>query len=224
AKRVSELLAQSIPPQRSSLVMRVPPVPPPDPSQPSELESRRSRLPRSLWLPAFLAGLFSCVYNFAYVTEFVLFAVYFKEQHNWHSATWAGVAQSSGDILAAVVLQFIARFAPPSPEKEQAGFDAGGATSACYSISAKPYNLVWFCLWWVVLCLGMTVPNLPVVIVSQFVMGTLYVTCIQGATKLNTYYSLGDANVFISLQLIKLNAEAVGMSVATLTAMVLYDQ
>ena len=70
----------------------------------------------------------------------------------------------------------------------------------------------------------MTVPNLPVVIVSQVVMGTLYVTCIQGATKLNTYYSLGDANVFISLQLIKLNAEAVGMSLATLTAMVLYEQ
>ena len=201
------------------------PPPLPVPAEKSaEAESPQSRLPRSLWLPAFLAGLFSCMYNFAYVTEFVLFAIYFKEQHNWHSATWAGVAQSSGDILAAVILQLIARFAPPSPEKEQAGFDAGGATRAWYSISAKPYNLVWFCLWWVVLCLGMTVPNLPVVIVSQVVMGTLYVTCIQGATKLNTYYSLGDANVFISLQLIKLNAEAVGMSLSTLTAMVLYEQ
>mmetsp|Transcript_119136 Transcript_119136/g.282689 ORF Transcript_119136/g.282689 Transcript_119136/m.282689 type:complete len:126 (-) Transcript_119136:86-463(-) len=70
----------------------------------------------------------------------------------------------------------------------------------------------------------MTVPNLPIVICSQVLMGTLYVISMQANTSMNTFYSLGDADVFLTLQLVKLNSEALGMSAATLTAMLLYSE
>jgi len=55
-------------------------------------------------------------------------------------------------------------------------------------------------------------------------MGTLYVISMQANTSMNTFYSLGDADVFLTLQLVKLNSEALGMSAATLTAMLLYSE
>ncbi|CAE7586582.1 unnamed protein product [Symbiodinium sp. CCMP2456] len=212
-------IAGAVPCQRSSLV--VPDRLAPACGHQSGDIPAKSRLPRNIWLPALLCGFFSFVYNWAYVVEYVLFAIYFREQHNWNSATWAGVAQSSGDIMAAGILQLIARLAPPSPEKEEAGFNSGFAKKVCYSLTAKPYNLVWLCLWWVIFCLGMTVPNLPIVICSQVLMGTLYVISMQACTSMNTFYSLGDADVFLTLQL---NSEALGMSAATLTAMLLYSE
>ena len=215
-------IAGAVPCQRSSLV--VPDRLAPACGDQSGDTPAKSRLPRNIWLPTLLCGFFSFVYNWAYVVEYVLFAIYFREQHNWNSATWAGVAQSSGDIIAAGILQLIARFAPPSPEKEEAGFNSGFAKKICYSLTAKPYNLVWLCLWWIILCLGMTVPNLPIVICSQVLMGTLYVISMQANTSMNTFYSLGDADVFLTLQLVKLNSEALGMSAATLTAMLLYSE
>ncbi|CAE7372429.1 unnamed protein product, partial [Symbiodinium sp. CCMP2592] len=209
--RLSMLLAETRPPNRNSLVL----IP---------VQTQKGKLHRDLWFPAFLLATFSFMYNCAYVGEWALFAIYFKEQHNWDSATWAGVAQSSGDILAAVILQILARVAPPSTEKEEAGFKAGGAKKLWYAISSKPYNAVWCCLWWVLLSAGMTVPNLPVVVLSQVLMGTLYVISMQTTTRLNTFYSLGDPDVFLKLQLVKLNSEAVGNAIAVVTAMVLYER
>ncbi|CAK9117269.1 unnamed protein product [Durusdinium trenchii] len=62
------------------------------------------KLPRDLYLPAFVIMLSSFNNNASYGVEWSTFAIFFKEQHGWESATWAGICQTAGDLLAAVIM------------------------------------------------------------------------------------------------------------------------
>ena len=58
--------------------------------------------------------------------------------------------------------------------------------------------------------LGMMSPWLPLTIVAQVFMGSSYVYSSKWSTDMNLFYSLGDSNVFLTLQVYCRNAEAIG--------------
>ena len=53
-------------------------------------------------------------------------------------------------------------------------------------------------------------PWLPLTIVAQVFMGSSYVYSSKWSTDMNLFYSLGDSNVFLTLQVYCRNAEAIG--------------
>ena len=42
---------------------------------------------------------------------------FFQEQHGWTSATWAGICQTSGDLLAAVMMGFVSGGSRPDMDE-----------------------------------------------------------------------------------------------------------
>eukprot|EP00913_Durusdinium_trenchii_P029106 g27290.t1 len=76
-----------------------------DSPEPNVAEQKNGgKLPRDLYLPAFVIMLSSFNNNASYGVEWSTFAIFFKEQHGWESATWAGICQTAGDLLAAVIM------------------------------------------------------------------------------------------------------------------------
>ena len=82
----------------------------------------------------------------SYTVEWSLFAVFFREEFGW-SSSWTGVAQSSGDLLAAAFLLLqaftSAEETDPVVQVEPSPIDGGnnsvtGAVQACLKY---PFNL-----------------------------------------------------------------------------------
>ena len=70
--------------------------------------TKRASIPKDVRLSAFLIVL-NCFCNTAsYVIEFAAFAIFFKQVHNWNEAIWASIAQTAGDVMAAIAMQIIA--------------------------------------------------------------------------------------------------------------------
>ena len=74
----------------------------------------------------------------------------------------------------------------------------------------QPYNLSCLLFLWILCNLGMISPWLPLAVLAQIIMGTVYVYTMKMSTDLNLFYSLGDTEVFLSLQVWCKNAEAMG--------------
>ncbi|CAE7363707.1 unnamed protein product [Symbiodinium sp. CCMP2456] len=177
--------------------------------------------PRDILLPALLIGLIGFNHNLSYQSEWTLYAVFFAEQHGWQSATWAGLAQTSGDVLGTIIMNFQSRCAVAS---EEDGFDGDRCQWLWYSLTAKPYTASWILLSWAILNLALTAPSLPAAVAAQVVMGTVFVFSMQAATKMNLFYSLGDGDVFLALQVMRQNFESFGSALAALVSLLLYER
>ena len=75
--------------------------------RPAETKARSTKIPKDIRLPVLMIVL-NCFTNTAtYVIEYSTFALFFREVHNWNEATLAGVAQTAGDVMAAIMMQVI---------------------------------------------------------------------------------------------------------------------
>ena len=181
-------------------------------------EEKSKGLPKDLRLPAFLLAMNSFCNMMCYNIEFGTFAIYFKDVYGWNDAMFASLAQTAGDVTAALAMQVAPYFLPNSGDPEE----MNRCSRTMYYLVSQPYNLSLIIVLWVITNIGMMSPVLAVAIVAQVLMGTVYVYSFKMTTELCLFFSLGDPQVFLSLQTYCRNAEAVGGSVAGVVATVLY--
>eukprot|EP00913_Durusdinium_trenchii_P008477 g7961.t1 len=124
---------------------------------------------RNVYLPMALIVFTNFVVNSSYSVEWCIFA----EQHGWESATWAGICQTSGDLLAAVIMNFVTTGRKDLDEYS-------GCCWYVQAIIAQPYNL-------------------------------------------NLFYSLGNFQVFLAMQVFCRNADAIGALLAGFGGYALYE-
>ena len=181
----------------------------------------KKTIPHDIMAPAILICLIGFNHNLSYQSEWTLYAVFFAEQHGWTSATWAGLAQTSGDVLGTLIMQLQSRCAAAT---EEDGFDGHRCQRLWYSLTAKPYTASWILLFWAILNFALTAPSLPIAVAAQVVMGTVFVLSMQTATKMNLFFSLGDGDVFLALQVMRQNFESFGSALAALVSLLLYER
>lgn len=190
----------------------------------------KAKMPADMRFPCLLIVLNSLCSNAVYTIEFATFGIFFRQVHNWNEATWASLAQSAGDVTAAIAMQVIPLFCTnESDECNEHGPDDpqdfgrfGCVRRFLRPATSQPYNLSWILALWVLFNLGLISPVLSLAIVSQVLMGTVYVYSSKCVTDMNLFYSLGDAKLFMTLQVYCRNAEALGGSVAGLWAVWLF--
>ena len=71
-------------------------------------------------------------------TEVATFVLFFKEYHGWNSAMIIGLAQSAGDLSAALLMRVL-----PSGSN-----DGTSEVGFCRRIFMQPYNLSWLLMFW----------------------------------------------------------------------------
>ena len=107
--------------------------------------TKRASIPKDVRLPAFLIVL-SCFCNTAsYTIEFATFAIFFKQVHNWNAAIWASLAQTAGDVRAAIAMQIIPAIFPDNFEEDE----AGPIKRFFHYIVSQPYTLTTPLVTWV---------------------------------------------------------------------------
>ena len=149
-------------------------------------KSKKASIPKDIRLPAFLILLTGFCNNASYTLEFATFAIYFKQVHNWNEAIWASLAQTSGDVMAAIAMQLLPRIFSGEYDWDEA--------SSCmrffHNILSQPYALSFALFTWVVFEFGMMSPVLALAIVAQVFMGSSYVYTSKFATDMNLVYVL----------------------------------
>ena len=175
-------------------------------------------IPKDLRLPACLI-LSSCLCNtVGCVTIYSRFAIFFKEVHDFN-ATFAGMAQTAGDITAATVIKVV-------PFLFSADFDtmeAGCFQRNWHFITSQPYNVSLNLVAWIVLNLCIIIPVLPVAVTAHVLMSSCYVYLQKNNMEMNLFYSLGEQELFLNLQFMAKNFQAAGGLVAGLGAAALYS-
>lgn len=174
-------------------------------------------LSRDLYVVAALIAMCSFTCNMSYAVEWSTFAIFFAEQHNWRSATWAGICQTAGDLAAAVLMGLLKNMPHPNLD------ELHGVRKLWHGTFSHPYLLVVFVLGWAICNAGLAVPLLALGIASQVLMGTVYVFTMKGITDLNLFYSLGDSKAFLQLQVQCKNADAIGCLLAGGLSFPLYE-
>ena len=183
-----------------------------------ESSKSKSKIPPHLLLPALLIYLHGFANFLSYSTVWSTYAIFFKEHHGWDSATWAGIAQTSGDLLAAAAMALT----PKSTAQNEHSKAATGIRRLLPAMVRPPYNISWLLLFWVVLNLGITHPLLPVSIAAQMLMGTVYTYCIKANTDLNLFFSSGSSDLFLALQVGTRGAESLGATFGSFMSLQLY--
>lgn len=177
-----------------------------DDDGPEAAASRGKGIPPDVRLPSAMIVLCALCNNCCYAMEFATFAVYFRQVHNWDQASLASVAQTAGDVMAAIAMQVV-----PFLFTSEYDLDELGCFQRClHHMTAQPYNLSFILATWVLFNLGMMSPILPLAIAAQVLMGTTYVYSIKWMTDINLFYSLGDSKVFMALQVYCRSAESLG--------------
>ena len=90
-------------------------------------------------------------------------------------ATWAGLAQTSGDLMAAIAMKLI----PVIFSSDYDPDELGCFRRFLHHLTSEPYNLTFILFTWVLFNFGLTSPILAIAIVAQILMGTTYVSCLK---------------------------------------------
>mmetsp|Transcript_67437 Transcript_67437/g.147790 ORF Transcript_67437/g.147790 Transcript_67437/m.147790 type:complete len:724 (+) Transcript_67437:46-2217(+) len=183
-----------------------------------DAEEAETGIPRDIRFPALLIVLCSLCNNCSYSVEFNNFAIYFKEVHNWNEATWAGLAQTAGDLMAAIAMKLIPVIFSSDYDPDK----SGRFRRFLHHLTSEPYNLTFILFTWVLFNFGMTSPILPIAVVAQILMGTTYVYSSKWTTDMNLFYSMGDPRLFLNLQVLCRNADAVGGGIGGVLGAFLY--
>ncbi|CAL1126306.1 unnamed protein product [Cladocopium goreaui] len=183
-----------------------------------DAEEAETGIPRDIRFPALLIVLCSLCNNCSYSVEFNNFAIYFKQVHNWNEATWAGLAQTAGDLMAAIAMKLIPVIFSSDYDPDK----SGRFRRFLHHLTSEPYNLTFILFTWVLFNFGMTSPILPIAVVAQILMGTTYVYSSKWTTDMNLFYSMGDPRLFLNLQVLCRNADAVGGGIGGVLGAFLY--
>jgi len=90
-------------------------------------------------------------------------------------ATWAGLAQTAGDLMAAIAMKLIPVIFSSDYDPDK----SGRFRRFLHHLTSEPYNLTFILFTWVLFNFGMTSPILPIAVVAQILMGTTYVSCLK---------------------------------------------
>lgn len=170
-------------------------------------------IPKSIRLPVLAAGFALGINSYSYQCEWSTYALYFREEHNWTSAMWAGICQMVGDVAGAIMLIVAQRFRKGS-ESEKG--------SSC-PLFHKPYNLALLLGMWIVLNMGLTIKSLKFAVVSQILMGTVYVFFMQWTNEINMLYAFGDSEAYTKIRTVSLFLYTSFTATAAGTALLMYD-
>ena len=179
-----------------------------------EKASKSISVPKDLRWPLFLIVLCDWGNAVSYMFEYSTFAIYFKEYHGWDAAVWASLAQTSGDLFAAIIMKAI-------PDRVDEEVEDVGLLKR---LRMQPYNLSCLLFCWIICNAGMISPLLAIAVIAQIFMGTVFVYTVKMMSDLNLFYSLGDSDMFMKFTGYCKNAEALGACAATLLGPLLYDQ
>eukprot|EP00929_Paragymnodinium_shiwhaense_P113236 TRINITY_DN8149_c0_g1_i1.p1 TRINITY_DN8149_c0_g1~~TRINITY_DN8149_c0_g1_i1.p1 ORF type:complete len:539 (+),score=49.44 TRINITY_DN8149_c0_g1_i1:90-1619(+) len=199
----------------------------------SSVESQRSTsffgLPRDLLWPVVAMAVAHFASNWSYMCEWATFAVFFKDEHNWTNAFWAGFAQMIGDIAGASLLVMASSGSQPvvaDESSEPALHTEARGTERSWipkSLFGKPYNLSWLLLAWVLTNFGLAAPSLDIAIICQVLMGTTYVFFMQYINEMSMLYSFGCTKTYLKLQSLMQSFFAIGCAFAGLVSLYLYE-
>lgn len=150
----------------------------------------------------------------AYVTEWAIYALYFREVFGWQDAVWAGVAQMAGDLLGVFLLT-------AAPKLKCAKSCASISSDSCKArrCFAAPYHISVLLFSWMALHLMMASPNFLVAVLAQVLMGTVYAFQYQFAIEMLAIYGGSDSRIFKNIQFVSIlcyNLASGGASVVTL--------
>eukprot|EP00746_Dinoflagellata_sp_MGD_P151151 gnl/MRDRNA2_/MRDRNA2_82820_c0_seq1.p1 gnl/MRDRNA2_/MRDRNA2_82820_c0~~gnl/MRDRNA2_/MRDRNA2_82820_c0_seq1.p1 ORF type:complete len:508 (+),score=47.10 gnl/MRDRNA2_/MRDRNA2_82820_c0_seq1:74-1525(+) len=167
-------------------------------------------LPRQLLLPAILITMGTFLNIFLYVTEWAVFAAYFRQEFNWQSAWWAGAAQMSGDITGAMILI--------------ASNKLKGKQQACQQIPLcrPPYHISVLLFSWALCHFFLASDIFAVAVAAQVVMGTVFVFTSQFLVEMIHLYAGTDFKLFLKVQVMCGTAFGMGIACATFLATWLY--
>lgn len=160
-------------------------------------------IPGSIRLPVFMVALAVATCAYSYKVEWATYALYFREEHNWTQATWAGVCQMSGDVVGAIMLIVSNKLKKSNSSEVHSESSASQSQSRCL-IFKQPYLLAWLLGFQGVLCAGMAAHSLNIVIASQVLMGTVYVFFMQWTNELNMLYACGDGDLYAMIRTMSL--------------------
>ena len=167
--------------------------------------TQRARIPKDVRCPAFLIMLnFGCT-KASIIIAYVTFAIYFLQEHDWSKATWAGIAQTVGDFIAAVNLQMIPVLFPSSYDPDEAGC----VRRSWHRRMSEPYNLSFTLATWFLFKTNVVAISAKWDDESSVALGADgHHICLQPkwSSDMNLFYALGDPVVFLSLQVMCRNA------------------
>lgn len=176
-------------------------------------------IPRSIRWPCLAVAIAVGVNSYAYQCEWSTYALYFREEHNWHSAMWAGICQMSGDVFAAIILTVAARMRGSEVHAE----DSERQTQSGCALFSKPYHIAWLLVAWIILNIGLTMHSLQIAVASQVLMGTVYVFFMQWSNEMNMLYAFGDADAYVKLRTMSLFLYTTFTALGAGFALLLYE-
>lgn len=154
-------------------------------------------MPRDLYLPALFMAIATGTACGAYVTEWNVYALYFREVFGWQDAVWAGLAQMSGDLLGVIFLAVAPKLKCP---KICASINSDNCKALrCF---AAPYHISILLFSWTVLHLMMAAPNFVAAVMAQVFMGTAYAFQYQFGIEMLALYGGSDSRIFKNMQLL----------------------
>eukprot|EP00746_Dinoflagellata_sp_MGD_P017495 gnl/MRDRNA2_/MRDRNA2_140182_c0_seq1.p1 gnl/MRDRNA2_/MRDRNA2_140182_c0~~gnl/MRDRNA2_/MRDRNA2_140182_c0_seq1.p1 ORF type:complete len:635 (-),score=74.44 gnl/MRDRNA2_/MRDRNA2_140182_c0_seq1:287-2191(-) len=176
-------------------------------------------IPRSVRWPCLAVAFAVGVNSYSYQCEWSTYALYFREEHNWSSAMWAGICQMSGDMFGAVILTVAARMKSSKGHAE----DSNRQTQSGCALFSKPYHIAWLLVAWLVLNLGLTMHSLKIAVASQVLMGTVYVFFMQWSNEMNMLYAFGDSDAYVKLRTMSLFLYTTFTALGAGLALLLYE-
>lgn len=180
------------------------------------------RIPASIRLPCVAVALALAANGYAYQSEWSTYALYFREEHNWTSAMLAGVCQMAGDVVGALMLIVSARLTGSKPTKALSEHSEQQTRPRCPLLS-KPYNLAMLLGAWVVLNMGLTMRSLHLAVISQVLMGTVFVFFLQWVNEMNMFYAFGDSETYAQIRTMTMAIFSTLCAIASGAALLLYD-
>jgi len=174
-----------------------------------------SKLPRRVLVPGLLVALANFASTWSYMCEWMTFAIYFRDEHNWTNASAAGFFHMIGDVAGASLLVAAAKL------RARYGRDASSRMSC--RMFDQPHHLSWLLALWFLLSLGLTMSDLTLAVFSQTVMGTVYVFFVQYVNEMNMSLAQSDSETYLSLQFLSQVFFGIGCSAGGYASLAMYE-
>ena len=172
-------------------------------------------LPKRVLVPGLFVALANFGSNWSYMCEWMTFAIYFRDEHNWTNTSAAGFFQMIGDVVGAFLLVAAAKL--------RARYGRDDSSRMSCRMFDHPHHLSWLLALWFLLNLGLTMSDLILAVISQTVMGTVYVFFIQYVNEMNMSLAQGDSATYLSLQFFSQVGFGIGNSAGGYVSLAMYE-
>lgn len=179
-------------------------------------------VPPGYRLPSLLISVAYFCSHFSYMMLSSMYAVYYREQHSWSMAMYAGFCQCAGENLAGIAMRLV------STPFFATGTESVEDKTPCWQrlsnfLFSKPYDVAWCLFFWACLNAGFMSPWTPGTVIAQVLMATVYVILSKNAMEMCLLYAGGDPDLFLTLQNLARNVEQTGAALACAAGPLLYD-